>query len=393
MVIVMPRERIPLGQHGDVWFESVGEGWRALCQYRTPDGKLRKLKRSGKSKEAARRNLEQAFSTLPLNAGGDVDGRMQLDRLAELYLDDAARRVRQSSLAPYRSAVKTIDAGLSGLRVFEATPMVLQRFIDNVVEEHGRGAAKTCKNVLSGMFKLAVRNGAIMHNPVAELDMVRRSDDDEERQADAIPLEGLEDVFRAISTISDLVRNDEVDLLRFMVGTGLRVSEACGLLWDCVYFDTGQISVERQSKRVPGEGVQVVDDVKTSASRRRIHIPSATVDLLRRRHEEQVRDGGGGEHDLVFPLPNGNVREANLLNKHLRLNRDALGYPELRFTSHSFRKTCASILEAQGAPQLAIRDYLGHEDEQLTERVYIARNLHTVETASTLDKWGGLDSI
>lgn len=95
----------------------------------------------------------------------------------------------------------------------------------------------------------------------------------------------------------------------------------------------------------------------------------------------------------MFPLPNGNVREANLLNKHLRLNRDALGYPELRFTSHSFRKTCASILEAQGAPKLAIRDYLGHEDEQLTERVYIARNLHTVETASTLDAWGGLSAL
>ncbi len=252
-------------------------------------------------------------------------------------------------------------------------------------------------------------------------------------------------------------------------------------------FDTGEIRVERQAERVKREGMRVVPRVKTPASKRRIHIPKATVELLAARKARQQADGLPNPHNLVFPLPTGNIREGNLFEKrihipkatvellaarkarqqadglpnphnlvfplptgniregnlfekhlrknraalgypelvltshsfrktcasileaqgaptgniregnlfekHLRKNRAALGYPELVLTSHSFRKTCASILEAQGASTLAIRDYLGHEDAVLTEKVYIARNLHTVQTAKTLDAWGGLGDL
>lgn len=389
----MSRERIPLGQHGKIHYEPVGDKWNAICRYRSMDGSFRSLKRVGASKERARRNLEQAFAGLNLHAGGDVDDRMLLRRLAELFMDDRAKKLSRDSLASYQSNVKTVVDGVGGLQIREATPMVLQRFIDGVVDAHGHGAAKTCKTVLSGMFRIAVKNGAINHNPVLELDRVKRPDDAGDRAADAIPLDGLRTVFTAIEGIPALVRNDEVDLCRFMVGTGLRVSEACGLQWDCVNLDTGEIRVERQAKRVVGEGMQVVPWVKTEASRRRIHIPMATVELLRVRKVRQCEDGLPNPYDLVFPLPTGNIREGNLLDRHLRDNRAALGYPELRFTSHSFRKTCASILEAQGASTLAIRDYLGHEDAVLTEKVYIARNLHTVQTAKTLDAWGGLSDL
>lgn len=389
----MPRGRIPLGQHGEIWYEPVGDRWRAVCRYRGMDGKLHKLPRMGDSRERARRNVEQAFSGLNLHVGGDVDDRMLLRRLTELFMEDKAGKLSDGSLAAYRSSVATIYTAIGGLQIREATPMVLQRFIDDVVSEHGHGAAKTCKTVLSGMFKIAVKNGAINHNPVLELDKVKRPDDAEERAADSIPLDGLSAVFKAIECIPALVRNDEVDLCRFMVGTGLRVSEACGLQWDCVDLDTGEIRVERQAKRIAHEGMRVVPRVKTPASKRRIHVPAAVVDLLKARKERQQADGLPNPHDLVFPLPTGNIREGNLLDRHLRDNRAALGYPDLNLTSHSFRKTCASILEAQGASTLAIRDYLGHEDEVLTEKVYIARNLHTVETAKTMDAWGGLAGL
>lgn len=389
----MPRERIPLGQHGKIHYEPVGDKWNAVCRYRSMDGSFRSLKRVGASKERARRNLEQAFTELNLHAGGDVDDRMLLRRLAELFMDDKAKKLSRDSLASYQSNVKTVVDGVGGLQIREATPMVLQRFIDGVVDAHGHGAAKTCKTVLSGMFKIAVKNGAINHNPVLELDRVKRPDDAGDRAADAIPLDGLRTVFASIETIPALVRNDEVDLCRFMVGTGLRVSEACGLQWDCVDLDTGEIRVERQAKRIAHEGMRVVPRVKTPASKRRIHVPTAVVDLLKARKARQQADGLPNPHDLVFPLPTGNIREGNLLDRHLRDNRAALGYPDLNLTSHSFRKTCASILEAQGASTLAIRDYLGHEDAVLTEKVYIARNLHTVETARTLDAWGGLSDL
>ncbi len=139
----MPRERIPVGQHGEIWYKAVDDRWQAICQYRALDGRLRQLKRVGNSRERARRNVEQAFSGLNLHAGGDVDDRMLLRRLAELFLEEKAKKLTGGSVASYQSNVKTVVDGVGGLQIREATPMVLQRFIDGVVDAHGHGAAKT----------------------------------------------------------------------------------------------------------------------------------------------------------------------------------------------------------------------------------------------------------
>ncbi len=120
----MPRERIPLGQHGKIRYEPVGDKWNAVCRYRGMDGSFRSLKRVGASKERARRNLEQAFAGLNLHAGGDVDDRMLLRRLAELFLEEKAKRLTGGSVASDQSNVKTVVEGVGGLQIREATPMV-----------------------------------------------------------------------------------------------------------------------------------------------------------------------------------------------------------------------------------------------------------------------------
>jgi integrase len=53
----------------------------------------------------------------------------------------------------------------------------------------------------------------------------------------------------------------------------------------------------------------------------------------------------------------------------IRDRRDVLGYPEL--STHSFRKTVATILDKEGLSATEIADYLGHENPSMTQVVYM----------------------
>nr|WP_269844857.1 tyrosine-type recombinase/integrase [Salinibacterium hongtaonis] len=53
----------------------------------------------------------------------------------------------------------------------------------------------------------------------------------------------------------------------------------------------------------------------------------------------------------------------------MRDRRDTLGYPEL--STHSFRKTVATILDNEGLSATEIADYLGHENPSMTQDVYM----------------------
>lgn len=65
------------------------------------------------------------------------------------------------------------------------------------------------------------------------------------------------------------------------------------------------------------------------------------------------------------------LRDPSALQAEIRERRDALGYPGL--STHTFRKTCAQILDTSGLTAAEIAQYLGHEDLTVTQNVYLAR--------------------
>ena len=175
-------------------------------------------------------------------------------------------------------------------------------------------------------------------------------------------------------------------MFRFMAGTGFRAGEALGLCWDCVDFRHHTVTVKRIAKRVKGKGMALEEHAKTETGARTISVPSCVMELLQRRYDVQASRGGGKPNDLVFPMPLGGIRDVGLLDRHLRGVRKQLGCENLRITSHSFRKTCASILHRQGLADLDVADYLGHSDVSTTQRVYIARGQKSEEAAMMLEE-------
>ncbi|HEY4605684.1 MAG TPA: hypothetical protein VIH08_15245, partial [Blastococcus sp.] len=64
--------------------------------------------------------------------------------------------------------VKQVKAAFGQLCTREVTPGVVSRALSAIAKSSGPGAARTARACLSGMFALAIEDGAIAANPVRD---------------------------------------------------------------------------------------------------------------------------------------------------------------------------------------------------------------------------------
>ena len=218
---------------------------------------------------------------------------------------------------------------IGDLTVSETKPERLQRFLTTIEKENGPGAAKNCRSALSGMMGIAVRNGAISHNPVRELERISHR---KKKGSSAIPLTELPGFLEKVRADEYLIEKDTVELIEFMIATGWRVAETCALDASSVDFKEGTGTVEAINVRVKGAGIVRQPFAKTDKSGRVTPLPKATVKLLERRQARLSE-----YTTLLFPTPLFRPRDPSNTQREIRDRREAFGYPNL--STHTFRKT------------------------------------------------------
>jgi integrase len=78
------------------------------------------------------------------------------------------------------------------------------------------------------------------------------------------------------------------------------------------------------------------------------------------------------------------LRDPDNFNKQWRAVRDELGVPDI--TSHSFRKTVATLIDDEGLSARIGADHLGHANVSMTQDRYMARGRVHTEVAELLDR-------
>ncbi len=377
----MARPRMAIGTYGTINTSELETGkWRARTRYRFTDGRARQVEKYGSSKAKATTALKQALTTIEADRGGELKPTTSLRVLAQMFLD-AKRDVgrAEGTLETYGYAVSAhIIPKIGDLTVAEAKPERLQPFLNRIEKESGAGAAKNCRSTLSGMMALAVVNGALDKNPVRELERISRSRG-KKRGSAAIPLDELPAFLALARADADLMRWDAVGLIEFMLSSGWRVAEVCALEIGSVDFPAGTATVEAINVRVKGKGVVRQNFPKTEKSARITPLPAQTMELLRRRHEV-LREFT----TLLFPTPLMRLRDPSNTQREIRDRRGVLGYPEL--STHSFRKTVATILDKEGLSATEIADYLGHENPSMTQDVYMNTVKGSKRAAEVMEK-------
>lgn len=225
----------------------------------------------------------------------------------------------------------------------------------NGMERAGR-SPKTIKqavHLISSCYALAVDEGHATANPCKRVRLPKQA-----------PVDAVKPRFLTRGEVAALVAATPAHykpLVAFLVGTGLRWSEATALQARHIDLANGTVRVEQAWKRVPGDGVRI-GPPKTPKSTRTVNAAvlalAAVAPLLRK------------PGDFVFTTTTGRpIRHANFFSHVWKPACKAAGLdPAPRI--HDTRHTHASWLISDGNSLEAVQDQLGHESILTTRSVY-----------------------
>ncbi|KWX22308.1 integrase [Mycolicibacterium wolinskyi] len=383
------RPPLRIGSHGKITRQYQGGGvWLARCRYRDSDGVTRIVQRVGPADEHDKHGklaedlLVEALGQRrpPVSGGVDTIGPdTTVMALVAKHLMRLAEDGRSpATLATYRFASDRLAKFLGGVRVREATTARMDAALRSMRTAHGPTMAKQSKTILRGGLQLAVMANAIGSNPVRDVDPIKPKA--APKGAVALTASQLRALLLGVQNSQFCQDHDLADPITLLVATGLRRSELLALQWSDFDTEAGTLSVTGKLVRAKGHGLQRLEDAKSAAGLRTVALPKFAVDML----DERRGRAYVGEQPMIFPATSGTWRDPNNFGKQWRNVRETLGVPEV--TSHSFRKTVATLIDDSGLSARVGADQLGHSRVSMTQDRYMARGRVHTEVADLLDR-------
>jgi integrase len=210
--------------------------------------------------------------------------------------------------------------------------------------------------LLSDLLNMAVTEQVIPTNPCRGARLPRMGEQDSE---DARFL--THDEFWAIHGALP-ERNRALPL--FLVGSGLRWSEATALQVRHVNLARGEVVVRQAWKKAKKGQPRRLGPPKSPKSRRGVMLGSQLVDLLRPLVEGQPPGA------FVFRAARGGVIHGSSWHSRVWTPACNAAGVEPKPRPHDLRHTCASWLIEAGATLEQVQDHLGHESILTTRRIY-----------------------
>ncbi|MEI7055393.1 tyrosine-type recombinase/integrase [Nocardioides sp. CCNWLW239] len=358
-----------LGEHGKVTYGTERGKKYAYVLVRLWSGKTVQRKRSGETySKASRRVLDAVAEELEQGSSAVITKAARFRVAYDGWLEsfkaqvEAGKRAESSFELYTGEAERLVIPRLGDLRLGEINTPVVERFVQGVQADKGPSTAKVCKTLVSNVCSWAVRQGGMTANPVRELTPIEAKPKRQPRALDGHEIRAWLD---ALDESDYARRHDLPDLARFMLATGVRIGEALGVTWADVDLSAGVVKFERTVYRVKGKGM-VARKVKSAASDRPLLLPSWAVSLLKdRRAKLRAFDGP------VFPNARGGWRDRNLVQRSIRKVRGGTDFEFL--STHTYRKTVATLLDESGMTGRQIADQLGHSRVSMTQDKYLGR--------------------
>lgn len=379
--MAMPQHRLPIGSWGKVTVTRRGSAWQARTYVRDVDGVRRRVCAQAPTRAAARRALVKALAGRTRPSTGLLGPSTTVDQLLEAWLEYVRDigRVREQTVRGYgRVARAIVSPALGAWLIGEVTPSAVQTLILDTTP----GQRGTVRTVLSQAFSYARLDGAVTTDPVSDTVVPAPAERHEPDSLTAGQVAGLREAVRswgegrrygprATTTLACAV-----DL---MLGTGIRIGEACALTWEDVDLEAGTLRV--RATYVDGaareRGVQMAP--KTDRSRRTLFLPGFVVVSL--------VEHGPREHGPVLTTRRGTHVSPSNLRRSLRAAcADAgLGF---EVTPHTLRRTLATFLSRELGTREAA-DQLGHADPAVTLAHYIAPEHRGPDARAVIDSFVG----
>ena len=370
----MPRKSTRAAQGGGTIRQRPDGRWEARFTVGRDPGSGKQIQRSvyGSTQKEVRQKLAQAVAALD-NGDYFEPSKMTLARWVEIWLKEYTGDKKYLTVKHYKAQCKThIVPGLGAVKLSELTTPQIQAFY-NGLQRSGL-AAKSVRNIhgiLTKCLSIAVQVGYLRNNPASAVTLPKVVKKDIQPLTD----EQVRDFLRVSAT-------DEYEiLLKVILFTGLRESEAIGMTWDCIDFKSGTMTICKQLQKRPlSDGGFTFAPLKNDKTR--VIKPAASVmALLDRRWKEQaaqrlrageVWEGWQNAEErkttLVFTTLTGTNLSPQTVYNHYKKLAAQIGAPDSRV--HDLRHTFAVLSLQNGDSVKTVQGNLGHATAAFTLDVY-----------------------
>ena len=347
--------------------------WHARVYIRTQAGERKDILRTARTRARVVSAIEDAIKEA-LEDDRTFNRDTPFSELVRHWVTDHLQRsdsgYAQNTIERYTIAwnVYLVDKPLLRLPIKAANDgQRLRQMLREIADTKGTATARSCRAVLTGSLNLAFEDRVIEFNAAKTIgsvkaEVLKESNRDYRR---AFTRAERDDVIAYADRliVAAQIRNTRTrmkarataDLIAFMAGTGVRVTEARTVSWETYNPETARIFA-------PG--------TKSSTAPRWLNLPNWLNERLILRHRETGGVGyaftpsHGATPDVLWEQSNC----ASALRKVL----DGAGYEWA--IPHTFRRTAASLLDDAGTPVRRIADQLGIDPDTVVKH-YLGRDL------------------
>lgn len=354
-----------------------GEGYRKSdglysFRYKDPKGKVKAVY----SRDL--RDLREKEQKILDSTDDGIDyaaGQITVIELVERYLS-LKQEVRRNTRVGYNFVLNLIEKEDFGYRqICDIKPSDAQKwFIHLHKEGKGYSTLTSVRGVLKPAFQMAYEEDIIRRNPFDFI--ITKYVPNDSKRRNALTKEQTE-------TWMDFIRNDSTfskyyDEFVVLLGTGMRVSEFCGLTLKDLDFEHRTIRVDHQLIR-DRHSEYYVEKTKTECGRRLIpmtqDVYKALQNIVRRiPKQKKIKTVNGYSgfilydkyHNLKVALHIENEFRWGLA-KYTKLHPDK---PLPHITPHVFRHTFCTNMAAAGMDVKVLQYLMGHSEINVTMNIY-----------------------
>ena len=274
-----------------------------------------------------------------------------------------------------RKSQRTIPKRIAMLICEQNNLFYKQYFIDvNNEFQYSVETIKGYRRVLRTIFNEAIRYEWITKNPFSQTKISACSQNNTSLREIS-----EKEIFSFQEAQAFLKALDEMDydnihkkvVLKFMLLTGVRTAEMCGLRWSDIDFDKKIVHIKRNRLQSTEIGAYEKSP-KTKTSMRDIPLTDDLIKDLKEYYEWFKISDNEFEYNLDSYYLASNIYRKPIyngtLNAWLKAFERKHGFKPV--SSHGLRHTFCSLLLSQNVPIQTVSKYMGHSDSTITLKVY-----------------------